>query len=122
MSKIFYATEYIDNKPVAVHRFPAVEQGRALSDYRSLISLGAFDKRQTEQCLKDCMVRRFYVKNKRDYEADKEILQKSSARLNLPEVGLSTVEHKDVWAFYKAVGYDYRTKTLGVKADDKQPV
>lgn len=116
MSKIFYATEYVDNKPVAVHRFSAVEQGRALSDYRALISLGAFVKRQQDQCLKDEKVRRFHV------EGEQDLSHRSLTRLNFSDINFKCFEHKDLWAFYKSIGYDYQAKQLKEKSDDQQTV
>ncbi|QZE55932.1 hypothetical protein pEaSNUABM52_00074 [Erwinia phage pEp_SNUABM_52] len=105
-----YAVEYVNNVPTRVHVF-LPEKDPQQSDYRALVSMGAFDKRMCQICGKNLMARRFWLKRKHEWDqlvdSDKRMmrLRHSPIYVNLPKR-----MHDDLWSFYRAVGWDYKSK------------
>ena len=105
-----YAIEYVDNKPIRVHVFRP-EKDSQQSDYQALVSMNAFDTRMCKLCAKDMMARRFWLKRKFEWdqliESDRRMmrLRHSPIWINLPKQ-----IHEDLWTFYRAVGWDYKSK------------
>lgn len=112
-----YAIEYVDNVPVRVHVFRP-EADAQQSDYRALGSMNAFDKRMCLLCEKDTKLRRFWLQRKFEWDSlvasDKRLLR---LRLSPVFVNLPKQTHEDLWAFYRAVCWDYKQK----KFIDKEP-
>ena len=101
------AIEYINNRPVAHHHFPTAAKGD--NAYRATISYNAFNTAQARQCKRDCMARRFWPLAPHDLRSI-ELMEDSMRRLGHEPKELPQHHHVDIWAFYKAVGYDYKNK------------
>lgn len=105
-----YAVEYVDNVPTRVHVLRP-EKDTQQSDYRALVSMDAFDKRMCQACAKNLMAKRFWLKRKHEWdqlvESDRRMmrLRHSPIWVNLPKQ-----MHDDLWSFYRAVGWDYKSK------------
>lgn len=105
-----YAIEYANNVPTRIHVFKP-EADPQQSDYRALVSLGAFDKRMGLICARNLWAKRFWLKRKFEWdqlvESDRRMLRlrHSPIWVNLPKQ-----IHEDLWSFYRAVGWDYKQK------------
>lgn len=105
-----YAIEYVDNVPKHVHVFH-LEARPEDSTYQALVSLGAFDTRMTKACLADPNVQRYWIQRQHEWDmllkSDRRlmVLRMSPVFLHLPK----TI-HQDLWAFYRAIGWDYKSK------------
>ena len=105
-----YAVEYANNIPTRIHVFKA-EADTQQSDYRALVSMGAFDRRMGLICARDLTAKRFWLKRKFEWEqlveSDRRMmrLRHSPIWINLPKQ-----IHEDLWSFYRAVGWDYKQK------------
>lgn len=105
-----YAIEYANNVPTRIHVFK-LEADPQQSDYRALVSLGAFDKRMGLICARNLWAKRFWLKRKFEWdqlvESDRRMLRlrHSPIWVNLPKQ-----IHEDLWSFYRAVGWDYKQK------------
>lgn len=105
-----YAIEYANNVPTRIHVFKP-EADPQQSDYRALVSLGAFDKRMGLICARNLWAKRFWLKRKFEWdqlvESDRRMmrLRHSPIWVNLPKQ-----IHDDLWTFYRAVGWDYKQK------------
>lgn len=103
--KEFYAIEYVDNIPLAVNIFPAAQEGT--NDYRALVSLGAFEKQMCKDCQSDPNARRFWLQPKFSWA----LLIATDNRMARPLFStLPTVNHDDLWSFYRAINWDYKKK------------
>ncbi|AWY08348.1 hypothetical protein HOT49_gp068 [Erwinia phage vB_EamM_Alexandra] len=105
-----YAIEYVDNVPQRVHVFRP-EKDTQQSDYQALVSMGAFDKRMCQVCARDPKAMRFWLQRKHEWdqlvETDRRFL-----RINMKPgfINLPKQIHDDLWAFYRAIGWDYKSK------------
>lgn len=105
-----YAIEYANNIPTRIHVFKP-EADPQQSDYRALVSMGAFDKRMGLICARNLAAKRFWLKRKFEWdqlvESDRRMmrLRHSPIWINLPKQ-----IHEDLWTFYRAVGWDYKQK------------
>lgn len=105
-----YLIEYVNNVPTRIHVFKP-EADPQQSDYRALVSLGAFDKRMGLICARNLWAKRFWLKRKFEWdqlvESDRRMmrLRHSPIWVNLPKQ-----IHDDLWTFYRAIGWDYKQK------------
>lgn len=105
-----YALEYVDNIPIRVHVFKP-EANEHQSQYRALVSMSAFEKRITLIFVRSFAARRFWLKRKFEWEQLVES-DKRMMRLRHPPmwVNLPKQIHEDLWTFYRAIGWDYKSK------------
>lgn len=101
------AVEYVNNRPVADHHFPIAAAGD--NNYRAIGSYNAFDKQQTRICKRDCMERRFWPLREHEL-CTLERMDDALRKIGQEPVVLPQHHHKDIWAFYEAIGYDYKKK------------
>jgi len=101
------AIEYIDNRPVADHHFPIAAEGD--NSYRAILSYNAFDKHHAAICLRNCMERRFWPLCGHGIDMIRH-MDEYASKMGHPPEPRPQHHHKDIWAFYKAIGYDYKKK------------
>ena len=101
------AIERKNNKPVAYHNFPTVAADR--NGYRAAVSFNAFNEAMKDVCVSDRNARRFSTYTPDDLPA-LESMEQSMRELGMSMDKLPQYNHKDIWAFYKAIGYDYKKK------------
>lgn len=106
---IIRAIEYVNNRQVADHHFPIAASGD--NDYRAIGSYNAFDKQMARICKRDCMARRFWPLREHEL-CTIERMDDALRKLGQEPPVLPQHHHHDIWAFYKAVGYDYKAKKL----------
>lgn len=106
--RLVAATEYVNNVPTSIHIFPIAAEGD--NDYRAIGSYNAFDRSQAKQCMKDCMVRRFWPQREHELKMTRRSEKAIAERTGYVPPVLPENYHRDIWDFYEAIGYDYKTK------------
>lgn len=102
--------EYVDNEPVNVHCFPP-EADPTASTYQAVVSASAFDTRMCDLALGDCKARRFHSMNKQEWAVQMQVEERWKSRGVEPVItNLPKTQHADLWSFYRAVGWDYKSK------------
>lgn len=81
-----------NNKHICYHEFylPHVTEG----GYRQIVSFNAF----------------FHGMKKRNWNKNKLYHLTDEITMKFCQYKSKTVKHKDIWAFYKAIGYNYKRK------------
>lgn len=108
------AVERINNKPVAYHHFPTAAEGK--NAYTGTISFNALNSTMCDFCAQECNARRFSLYTLHDLPSF-ELREKSMKELGMIDGELPQHHHTDIWAFYEAVGYDYKSKKLAPAKD-----
>lgn len=103
------AIERVNNKPVAYHHFPTAAKGK--NAYTGVISFNALNSVMCDVCAQDYNARRFSLYTPHDMPGF-ELMEKSMKQLGIIGDDLPQHHHTDIWAFYKAVGYDHKSKKL----------
>ena len=85
---------------VCYHEFEA-------SDYRSLVSYGAFFTSVKNRCYSK--TRLYHGKRKLEWEQDRAMMAANPITADL-YIDVPVVNHESLWEFYKAIGYDYKKK------------
>lgn len=111
-----YAVKWLDNVAVGVHVFSKPSVGEK-GFYRDTVSYSAFSDRERNKWFDKHSSRKktgvsFHLYREDDYKLGRMSLFDNNK--HLPHY-----THVDVWAFYKAIGYDYkRQKYVQVKQVD----